>query len=412
MEHGENIAFITVAVVTWLVVARMAISQIKDPTPQRAFIIVAGTLPSFSFLAAAPAVYHRLNDLVGIPNVAILIVYGGVLAYPTAMAAFLMIVVRGARFFFSRRAWMWATGYLSTIVAMCVLFALADVGVDAVDPTGFDKMYATEPYASWMLIVYQLYLAVGLAVTAPYWWQLSRQTAEPWFRRGMPSIAIGSWLLLGYCIPKIAYMALRQADVEVDALNTWAPLAAVAAAAFNTVGYSLCALAPVSNYLARWQAYQLIAPLWRLVVTPFPEVVLHGWQGPANPRLAVRPGRLPTLLYRRVVEINDARLQLKPYYDADVAAAARAQAGALTLEGIDADATVEAAMLHAALAAHAAGTLPVRPATREDLKLAEAWDDPDGSQAAEVRWWTAVAQFSQYPPPARPVLGQTAASTS
>ncbi|MEV0269859.1 MAB_1171c family putative transporter [Hamadaea sp. NPDC050747] len=409
MDNGENVAFITVAVVSLLVVARILIAQIKDPTPQRACIIVAGGLPACSFAAAAPAVYHRLNDFVGVPNVAVLIVYGGVLAYPTAMAAFLMIVVRGPGFFFGRRAWMWAVGYASTIVTMAVLFTLADVDVDAADPTAFDQMYATEPFASWMLIVYQLYFALGLALTAPYWWRLSRQTAEPWFRRGMPSIAIGSWLLLGYCIPKIAYLGLRQAGIDVGTLNTWAPVAAVAAAAFNIVGYSLCALAPVSNYRARWQAYQLIAPLWRSIVAPFPDVVLHGWEGPANPRLAIWPGRLPTLLYRRVVEISDARLQLKPYCDGRVAAAARSAAHDAGLAGIDADAAVEAAMLRAALAAHTAGTLPEQPATRDDLRLADAWDDPDGSQAAEVRWWATVARHYLQPADGEPVPGDAVA---
>jgi hypothetical protein len=412
VEQAKNIASITVAVVSWLVVVRISIAQIKDPTPQRAFIIVAGTLPAFAFIGAAPAVYPWLNDLVGIPNVAVLIVYAAVLTYPTAMAAFLMIVVRGPRYFFRRRAWMWAVGYLSTIATMCVLFALADVDVATASPSGFDKMYATEPFASWMLIVYQLYFGIGLALTAPYWWRLSRQTAEPWFRRGMPSIAIGSWLLLGYCIPKIAYMGMRQAGIEIDGLNTWAPVAAVAAAAFNIVGYSLCALAPMSNYRARWRAYQLIQPLWRVIVAPFPEVVLNGWEGPANPRFAVWPGRLSTLLYRRVVEINDARLQLKPYCDSDVAIAARAQAQSLALEGIDADAAVEAAMLRAALAAHGTGTLPAHPATRDDLKLAEAWDDPDGSQAAEVRWWATVATFYLKSLPGQPMASDAVASTS
>lgn len=390
MEHTENIAYPIIAALAWLVAGRMLIVQIKTPTPQRAFIIAAIAIPGLSFLVAAPVVYHRVNDLVGVPNFAVLLVYGGVMTYPTAIAAFLGIVVRGREFFLGRRAWTWAAAYVIALAAMVVLFAAADVDLDASGSTGFDKMYATEPSAAWFLVIFQVYFAGGMVVTAPYWWRLAKQTDERWFRRGMPFIAVGSLLLLGYALPKLAYVALRQGGVDADIINALAPLAAAVSALLNVIGFSLCGLGFVSQYARRWQAYQALHPLWQALVEPFPQVVLPNLTGPANPKWAIWPRRLKILLYRRIMEIRDVRLQLRPFFDPATAAAARAAAETVESDAMMADAAVEAALLRAALAAHAAGSAPQNPAVSDEFDVALRWNT-DGTQTAEAIWWTAVA---------------------
>jgi len=398
VRNPENVIYPIVAVVAWLVVARMLVAQVKSPTPQRRFIIGAVAAPGLSWLAAAPAVYQWIDRLLGVPNLAVVIVYGGVMGFPTFLAAFLMLVVRGPEYFFGRRLVIWAAIYLLALAVMVALFRTADVDVEAEGSTGFDKMYAGQPDVAWFLMIFQGYFALGVSATSPFWWQLSRKTDDRWMRRGLPLITVGSLVLLGYAIPKIVYVVLRQNGIDADGINTWAPLAAFVAAILSITGFSLCALGPVSAYRRRRLAYQAIHPLWQTILRPFPDLVLTGMEGPHDPRLAILPQRLKTLLYRRIMEIRDARLRLKPYFAARVAEQARQQAQVAQLPPMDADAAVEAALLAAALAALSAGQAPAPDDASPDVDAGQQWNS-DGTHAAETRWWIAVAaQFQQLSP--------------
>jgi len=74
-------------------------------------------------------------------------------------------------------------------------------------------------------------------------------------------------------------------------------------------------------------------------------------------------GDLKFRLYRRVIEIADARLLLRPYLDPAVTEAARHAATAQGLHGDQLRATIRATELAAALDAHAAATpCPTPPA--------------------------------------------------
>ena len=109
--------------------------------------------------------------------------------------------------------------------------------------------------------------------------------------------------------------------------------------------------------------------------------------------LAVRPKRMRTLLYRRIVEIRDARLRLRPWFDDETSSLAQQQAANAGLSGIDADAAVEAAVLRAALAAHAAADTPRQTgiSNAEPTSAEARWLDK-GDLAAESRWLGAVAR--------------------
>ena len=63
-------------------------------------------------------------------------------------------------------------------------------------------------------------------------------------------------------------------------------------------------------------------------------------------------------LYRRVVEIRDGWLALRPYFEPQVSAFARQLCHDAGLAGNDADAVIEAASLVAALSAKASGIMP------------------------------------------------------
>jgi hypothetical protein len=388
----ENMVYPVIAIITWLVTARILMVQFREPTLQRGFLALAIGLPSFSYWFAAPRHYHWLNGVLGVPNFGVLIVYCGVMTFAYGIVAFLMAVVRG-REYLLRRIWLWTAGYAVAVAVMAVLFTLAPVDVDAEGSTGFDAMYAAAPYVPWMLTIFQLYFAVGLIALSGYCWSWSRQVVDrPFMRRGLIWIGVGAVSGILYVIPKIAYIVLRQFGTDVTALNTWAPMGAVAASVSFLVGFSLCAMGWYSEWRERWSAYQVIYPLWTQMMPPFKGLVQRHYEGPTNPRLALWPSRLKTLLYRRVVELRDVRLQLRAWFDPAIAESARGQAEQMGLKGLSADAYVEAQMLRAALAAWQPDV--DAPETADSTLGADAiarWLDPP-TLGPETRWWSEVAR--------------------
>ena len=105
------------------------------------------------------------------------------------------------------------------------------------------------------------------------------------------------------------------------------------------------------TWLGRYRRYRRLGPLWRDLYRADPAIALDP---PAVPD-AFAVVRLRLRLYRRVIEIRDGLLALRPYRDPVVAAAARDRATRAGLHGPPCDAAVEAAVIAAALRAKAEG---------------------------------------------------------
>ncbi len=127
------------------------------------------------------------------------------------------------------------------------------------------------------------------------------------------------------------------------------------------------------------RSYRRLRPLWQAIHAAVPEIVLP--PGPsADPRVGYR-------LYRRVIEIRDGQLALRPYTDPQAVARAESQARRAGVTGADLEATIEAALLATAISARESG-LPRH-------------DDPDhlppmrsGEHLAdEVSWLIRVSQI-------------------
>lgn len=396
----ENIAFPIITAVVWTVTGFKIVQQFKEPNLQRGFLIVLIGAPGLSYLVAAPVVYHKVNALLGVPNIGTPIVYWGIMVFAFCSIAWLTGVLH-PREELVRRLWPWALGYAAAIVAMAVLFALAPVDVEAEGSTGFDATYADAPFVPWFLATFNASFAVALLAIGPRCWRWSRVTDRKWLRRGLPLIAVAAFCAMLYIIPKVIYVVLRQFDVTVADLNTYAPLGAMASSLFFLLGFVLCAMGPASDFRQRWRAYQAIHPMWTPLMKPFPELVLDGAEGPSDPRLALWPSSLKMLLYRRIVECRDARLRLRPWFDPAVAERARAQAQAAGLVEMQADAAVEAALLRAALERYSISSdvppLAAAESSPEGGAAAEAHWYAEGNLAAEARWFAAVAEHFRKP---------------
>ncbi|MDV9173043.1 MAB_1171c family putative transporter [Streptomyces sp. W16] len=157
------------------------------------------------------------------------------------------------------------------------------------------------------------------------------------------------------------------------------------------LGLTLPAVAwPFSQFLRRrWEtrSYAALGPLWQDVTGATPEVVLAAPE--LNEKNEKDADDSDFLLHRRVIEINDGALALRPHRSprvqesAERGVAARGMAG--TPEG---DAIVEAAVLRAAVHAKQAGS----ETRAEAAPPAPGASSREGNLRAETEWLLLVAR--------------------
>lgn len=133
--------------------------------------------------------------------------------------------------------------------------------------------------------------------------------------------------------------------------------------------------APV-RWLRAHRRHRALEPLWSALHAAVPEIALVG---PAEPEPGWGVRRAEFALYRRIIEIHDGRLALRPYLDPRVPEWAGRSAAA----GPPDPAVVEAATIAAALEHRAAGraiTLPDGPAVPQPAQAVA------GTVDAETAW--------------------------
>jgi len=131
------------------------------------------------------------------------------------------------------------------------------------------------------------------------------------------------------------------------------------------------------RWFARYNAYRQLYPLWRSLADALPTIALDPPRSIVADALRVRD--LGYLLCRRVIEIRDARLLLRPYLEPRIGVLAHDAAQAASVPAADIPALVEATRLAAALQARARGDAP-RPIAEADDATPGA-EDIDGEAA-------------------------------
>lgn len=268
-----------------------------------------------------------------------------VLALAAARCTFLHMELPAATA--TPRVTRWVLVGLATCAVMIVLFATApsNYGTVLADPV---------PVVSWAGYVYVAYVAPAAAALGWAAWRYARIADRFALRLGLRLLAASTAVTVGYALVRLAGMAAHDAGVARSVL--YGPLVGLL---FRlAIGLLLVALAlPVAGRLGmdrvvRWVAldrqYRLLFPLWHALRTEFPGIALD----PAPRRL---PFAAPDgVLYRRMIEIWDGLLCLRPY-----------------VEGV-----VDAPAVHDALVRRRAGTAaggaaPAGPAGDEVAALTE-----------------------------------------
>ena len=321
----------------------------------------ASWFATLSFAAAAtvllPPVYGAINRLAGVPNLARLLGNGLVLVAAWHNQAFLFSLNypdAAARQRARRAGWV----LLGALALLFALFALAAAPEEAWDFTG---RYAAAPYVLEYRLVYLAYLGLALVDVVRLAWRYAGLASRPALDLGLRLVAVGGAVGLAYVVHECLYAASRRLGTvyllpDPSRATEW--LIAVAVLLL-VVGSTMPAwgarvgIPALYDWAWHYRAYQRLYPLWLALYRAAPEIALF----PARSRLAdrLRVWDVHLHLRRRVVEICDGRLLLRPFLDLRVVAHARAQCRLAGLSDDETRVVVEVVWLRAALRAREAG---------------------------------------------------------
>ncbi|MEU8510497.1 MAB_1171c family putative transporter [Kitasatospora sp. NPDC048722] len=393
-----TVVYAVLAVITWTAFFYKVRDLVRD-WRNRELQILCLSIATFAapFVLASPHVYMGIDRLLGVPNIATLIIYVCVAVCVSGFIA-LLVSWSSAQSGMRVRHWLGVGYSLATIAAMAVFFFLGNV--DGVEhPVDFDVTFAEVPYISVFLLSYQLLFTTSMVMLIVLCRRYAAAVDRPWLRRGLRTVALGAFFGLGYGVPKILNMLWDQ--VATSPLHTvssiGAPLSASVSALLFSVGFTMPAwgegLDRLREIAVSYRAYKRLYPLWYDLATAFPELVLlpsndrqQPWSARAllaPPAIGIREGRmtlsprggeqadslqdLDLLVARQRVEIRDAQLRLRPYFTDTTANAARALARERDLAPDEVEAAVEAAQVSVALRTHAAGApVPARAPGRHE----------------------------------------------
>ncbi|OXM57780.1 hypothetical protein CFP71_06440 [Amycolatopsis thailandensis] len=237
----------------------------------------------------------------------------------------------------------------------------------------------------WFVAYNVLFLAYGLISLLTFSIVFARfaRHADP------GPLRTGLWLLVGGGVSALAWTFWDVDDIYVLATtgavdageDTLSAILAALSVGLAGAGATLSvwgpALAAPFRLIGLYRTYRRIEPLWTALREAVPGIALDPGPG--------MPGGVEFALYRRVIEIRDGHLALRPYFDPEVPSAAEAEARKAKTPEARLPATIEAAALAAAIVASGAG----RRYAPDDIP-ATYLDEPD--IAAEAAWLVEVTR--------------------
>ncbi|RKT54684.1 MAB_1171c family putative transporter [Saccharothrix australiensis] len=348
---GEWLRFYVPVALVWAVVLAQLV-RFRRPTGANAMTWVVLCAIAVLLTVQAPYGYRMAGALTGVPNIGRLIDHAGMLvAGWGAHNMLLRVNYPGA----TRKSLRYGLWVAAAFAVMCACFAFTDAPVDDVR---FAARYATTPGVLEYWLAYLAGLLPPVVQTTRLAVRYAAMTTDPALRVGLRMIAAGTVCMVVYHVHKAVFFAAHRFGlVYPKALST--PLdryPVFGAAVLVLIGVALPAwrnVARAVDWVRNYRTYQRLRPLWLDLCRTSPHIVLV----PPRPRWVelfdVRD--LNLRVYRRVVEVRDGRLALRPHLDPEVIATAEAEATRAGLVGREFDAFVEAITLTSALRAAEAG---------------------------------------------------------
>ncbi|MDI6102646.1 hypothetical protein QLQ12_28905 [Actinoplanes sp. NEAU-A12] len=377
----DDVLYPLFAGIAWLAFGFKAAALRHDPSspPLRSMTATFLTLAS-AMTFATPWVYLGFDAFVNVPNLARLCTHVSVMALSLSVQGWLLYWAspENLRRSLLRRGAL----FLVVVATMTALFVLAPVDEETLD---FSTRYGDAPYVAYYMTVYVTYFGAALIDMARLSWRYSKLAGESFLRLGLRLASIGSAMGFVYAFEKGAYVLARNFDVTLvpDVVQeSMGPVVGGSAAFTLVIGMTIPVwgprLAQIGPTARRYRAYRSLNPLWSALYAARPEIAL---EAPDRRRDELSIDDIDYRLLRRVIEIRDARLTLRPYLSADTAETARRRATEKHLGPEETEAVVEAAVLAAGIRAAQSDT----PAERPYLTTPDGGQDLSSETATLVR---------------------------
>lgn len=329
---------------------------VRDPRSpsRRALVAMLACLvwaPAFD----TPVIYLAFDRLTGVANLARLIAHFGIIGFAVSVQILLLHwTVSEPR---PSRTWRRLASVTVTAVAMTVLFTLAPVDEST---TEFTVRYGDAPYVAPYMVVYLGYFIFALVDIIRLSWRYARLTQRPFLRLGLRLVTFSAGFGVVYCVEKAAYISARAADLSLlpaPVQESVGPVITAAGSVLMLIGFTIPSwgpkLASAAAWVKRYVTFRRLQPLWLLVYDATPEIALEPTRGAGLRDLEYQ-------LVRRIVEIRDGWLALRPYLDHDTAQLAGSLGAAADLSADRLRASVSAAVLTEAARAKGRGETPRR----------------------------------------------------
>lgn len=252
-----------------------------------------------------PPVYRWTTTLTGIPHLARLLAHSFGLLNGWAVQLLLLHLTHDTAT--ARRPSRARHVVLAVVLTvMTALFLQAPIESASAD---FLSTYAGSPWIAAYLSVYLFYVGYSLFDIGSLSARYSRQARSAPLHLGLQLVAIGSFIGLIYPVEKTAYVLARL--VTPDVPNFEAPIStAVIAVSVLLVVTGLTLPSWGAKAVVLWDAmvsyrlHRAMQPLWAALSQAYPEIVVDP--------LRRRPYRQS--LHRRVIEVRDGLLALRPFH--------------------------------------------------------------------------------------------------
>jgi hypothetical protein len=213
---------------------------------------------------------------------------------------------------------LYAVALVLWLAFLTAFFAAASASLDeaAID---FTQRFAGVPYVLEYRLVYLAGFGLAAGNIGRLAWRYGRIATRPSLQLGLLFVTFGGIAGLLYAIQDIAYLVGHRVGLfyprEGSVLLTQV-LVFVSAASF-TIGSTLpewghrAGVPALYNWVSSYRSLRRLYPLWRALHEATPEIALMAPVSRLEDVLGLR--EINFRLYRRVVEIRDGALALRPY---------------------------------------------------------------------------------------------------
>ncbi|MFI5857380.1 MAB_1171c family putative transporter [Streptomyces parvulus] len=331
---------------------------------------------ALSFAISITPIWIRIDSTLGVTNIAVPLAQSCVilvLVFQTSVLAHWALPTQEAR----RRTRLFGLAGLAVIVGMFILFAFLTPAVQRT--SDFATYYVHDP-------AYKAYLALYMAAytTAEIYlgvvcWRHARHAGNVWVVRGLRTITVGAVVIMGYCAIRIGGILGESFGFSVARFKDIAWFCGDVGALLTLIGYFLPTLMErvdgVRTWTRRHYALWRLGPLWRALHAVAPTIALM--PPPSQMQELVRFRSVSFLLYRRVTEIRDGMIELRPYLDPQVRAIAETRLAGQGLHDPDLAAAVTAEQISQAISSLTRGQDYTEPAEYADARLSIATTEAD-----------------------------------